>query len=119
MLQLTPHQNIYIANSFVDFRKGIDGLAASVRNLLQLNPLTGAIFVFYNRTLTSIKLLTFDGQGFWLHTKRLSQGKFKYNFSNTNPYLTVCHRSLYILIHNGDPKSANLSKDWLPIKPHA
>lgn len=116
MLQLTPHQNIFIANTFADFRKGIDGLAAYVRNQLLLDPLSGAIFVFYNRSRTTIKILTFDGQGFWLHTKRLSQGTFKYNPTNANPYLTVCHRSLYILIHNGDPKAANISKNWKPIK---
>jgi transposase len=117
MLQLTPQQTIYIANIPIDFRKGIDGLAASVRNQLELDPLTGGLFMFYNRARTTIKILTFDGQGFWLHTKRLSQGKFKRQLLDTqNPYFAICHRSLYILIHNGDPKAANLAKDWRPLK---
>jgi len=119
MLQLTPQQNIYVANSFVDFRKGIDGLAATVRNHLSLDPLAGGLFMFYNKTQTTIKILVYDGQGFWLHTKRLSSGKFTHNLHPKNPdlYLKICHRSLYILIHNGNPNTANLAKDWRPIKP--
>jgi transposase len=117
MLQLTPHLNIYLANLSVDFRKGIDGLSAIVRNQLEFDPLTGDLFMFYNRSRTTIKILNFDGQGFWLHTKRLSQGKFSRHLDTKNPCLKICDRSLYILIHNGDPKAAQLAKDWRPIKP--
>ena len=76
MLQLTPQSRIFLAVQPVDFRKGIDGLAALCRNLLHENPLGGTVYVFRNRTGTTLKLLAYDGQGFWLCTKRLSQGRF-------------------------------------------
>ena len=116
MLQLTPKSIIFLATIPVDFRKGIDGLAAVCRTQLNMNPLDGAIFLFYNNSRTTIKILTYDGQGFWLFIKRISKGKFKHkNTVNKNNYQEICYRSLSILINNGDPYSANLSKDWRKI----
>ena len=40
------------------------------------NPLEGAVYVFRNRAGTALKLLLYDGQGYWLCMKRLSQGRF-------------------------------------------
>jgi transposase len=68
MLQLTPQSRIFLAVQPVDFRKGIDGLAALCRQVLHDNPLGGAVYVFRNRTGTTLKLLAYDGQGFWLCT---------------------------------------------------
>jgi transposase len=75
MLQLTPQSRIFVALAPVDFRKGIDGLAALCRRAFSQNPLDGAIYVFRNRTGTTLKLLCYDGQGYWLCTKRLSAGR--------------------------------------------
>ena len=66
MLQLTPQSRIFVALVPVDFRKGIDGLAALCRRAFGQNPLDGAIYVFRNRTGTALKLLYYDGQGDWL-----------------------------------------------------
>ena len=65
MLQLTPQSRIFLAVPPVDCRKGIDGLAALCRQTLGENPLGGAVYVFRNRTGTTLKLLAYDGQGFW------------------------------------------------------
>src|SRR5262245_11901004 len=72
MLQLTPQSRIFLAVHPVDFRKGIAGLAALCRHTLHDNPLGGAVYVFRNRTGTTLKLLAYDGQGFWLCTNYLS-----------------------------------------------
>jgi transposase len=66
MLQLTPQTRILLATEPVDFRKGIDGLAAVCRRVLLEQPLSGTVFVFRNRAGTALKLLCYDGQGFWL-----------------------------------------------------
>jgi transposase len=66
MLQLSPQSRIFVAVEPVDFRRGIDGLGAICRQQLEQNPLHGAVFVFRNRRATAIKLLVYDGQGFWL-----------------------------------------------------
>jgi transposase len=61
MLQLTPQSRIFLATEPVDFRKGIDGLAAVCRLVLREQPFSGAVFVFHNRAATTIKLLCYDG----------------------------------------------------------
>src|SRR6266540_4241987 len=78
MIQLTPQMRLVVAVVPVDFRRGIDGLARVCRELLSADPLSGTVFAFRNRRATAIKLLTYDGQGFWLCQKRLSQGRFRY-----------------------------------------
>jgi len=123
MLQLSPQSIIFVATSYVDFRKGIDGLAAFCKNTLGVNPLSGSSFLFYNRALTTIKILTYEGQGYILFTKRLSSGKFKACpkslkintklFASKNDHSRqICHRLLYVLINNGDPSTVKFSKDW-------
>ena len=78
MIQVTPQMRILVAVEPADFRKGIDGLARVCRQELASDPFSGAAFVFRNRRATSIKVLVFDGQGFWLATKRLSAGRFRF-----------------------------------------
>ena len=76
MLQVTPHTRILVAIEPADFRKGIDGLARQCKELLREDPFSGTMFVFRNRRGTAVKLLMYDGQGFWLCQKRLSTGRF-------------------------------------------
>ena len=60
MVQLTPQSRIFLATQPVDFRKGIDGLAAVCRQVLGEQPLSGAVYVFRNRSSTAIKILFYD-----------------------------------------------------------
>ncbi len=57
-------------------RKGIDSLAELCRAKLDADPFSGCLFAFRSRRATSIKVLVYDGQGFWLATKRLSKDAF-------------------------------------------
>jgi transposase len=109
MLQISPSTRIFVCNQLVDFRKGIDGLAGICRNKLEQDPFQGALFVFLNRSRTSIRLLIYDGQGFWLCTKRLSKGKFQWwpeNQTSLDP------RQIQTLLWNGNPDLAQFSGDW-------
>ena len=113
MLQITAKSTIYISSTHIDFRKGIDGIAALCRNKLGIEPMDGAFFLFYNRTKTTIKILSYDGQGFWLCTKRLSVGRFKWDLPTNDKILsakTICYRMLNILINNGS--GAKFAQDW-------
>ena len=76
MIQLTSSTPIFVAAQPADFRCGIDGFVALCKQQLAQEPRTGAVFVFINRRHTQIRALRYDGNGFWLMTKRLSQGKF-------------------------------------------
>lgn len=78
MIQVTPHMRVLVAVEPVDFRRGIDGLARLVREVLSSDPFNGWVFAFRNRRATAVKLLLYDGQGFWLCQKRLSAGRFRH-----------------------------------------
>lgn len=77
MIQLHHQTPILLATEPVDFRKGIDGFVALCRDKLAQTPNNGHYFVFVNRDRTRIRLLTYDGTGYWLMTKRLSKGRFQ------------------------------------------
>ena len=77
MIQVMPQMRIRVAIEAADFRRGIDGLSQPCRASLSVDPFAGALFVFRNRRHTAIKLLVYDGQGFWLRHKRLSKGRLK------------------------------------------
>jgi transposase len=113
MIQITPHMRILLAVEPADFRKGIDGLVGLCRQVLLSNPLEGALFVFRNRSRRSLKLLVYDGQGFWLCQKRLSQGRFGW-WPNT-PDQNVCGlqaHELQLLLWNGNPTAAKAAPMW-------
>ena len=78
MIQLVPQLKILVAYEPVDFRKGIDGLVAVCRQHLQQDPFSGCVFLFRNRAATAVKLLVYDGTGFWLCLKRFSQGRLRW-----------------------------------------
>ena len=67
---------VYLACGVTDMRKGIDGLAALVQSRLRQKPTSGAVLAFRGRRGDSIKLLTWDGQGFCLYYKVLEKGRF-------------------------------------------
>lgn len=60
----------------VDMRNGFEGLSALVREQLQKDPLSGALYLFSNKTRTRAKVLHFDGSGLCVYSKRLEKGRF-------------------------------------------
>jgi transposase len=112
ILQLTPQSRIFLAVEPVDFRAGIDRLAAFCRERLAQNPLEGAVYVFRNRRRTALKLLLYDGQGYWLCTKRLSQGRFHWWPHAETTAWRLSARELHILLWNGHPEAAHMAEDW-------
>ena len=69
---------VFVATEPVDFRKGMDGLAAVVQGQLRLDPFCGAVFVFRAKRADRVKLLVWDGSGLTLIYKRLDEGKFSW-----------------------------------------
>lgn len=115
MLLLTPHMRILLAVSPVDFRKGIPGLMGICKKHLDEDPFSGAIFAFKNRKERAVKLLTYDGQGFWLCLKKFSSGSLKWWPNNHTLLSSVTVHELQILLAQGIPSKANLGSDWIPI----
>ena len=112
MLQLTPQSRIFLATQPVDFRKGMDGLAAVCRQVLGEKPLTGAVYVLRNRAGTALKLLLYDGQGYWMMMKRLSQGRFRWWPHSADARVPLSARELIIVLWNGNPDGAQMAQDW-------
>jgi len=130
MIQITPHMRIFLATGPVDFRKGIDGLVSVCGKVLNEDPFSGGMFIFRNKRRTTLKILLYDGQGFWLFVKRLSRGKFDWwpqslnknrteneiENKNTTNTLNLSPAQLHLLLWNGDPSSAKIGKNWKRIK---
>jgi transposase len=103
MLQLTPQMRILVAIESVDGRKGIDGLVQLCREKLAADPFSGCVFVFRSRRATSIRLLVYDGQGFWLTQKRLSKGRFLWWPSGSGPSRSLEAYQAQLLVAAGNP----------------
>jgi len=118
MLQITPQMKILIAIEPADFRKGIDGLARLCQEALRHDPFTGTAFVFRNRPATALKVLVYDGQGFWLCHKRLSQGRFRFWPTTADgPACALAAHQLHVLLSAGNPDGAQAPADWRPVGP--
>ena len=67
---------VFVAMRPVDFRKGMDGLAALAQERLRLDPFSGVVLVFRAKRADRVKILVWDGSGMTLAYKRLDDGKF-------------------------------------------
>lgn len=76
MLSLPPSVRLFVSREPVDMRKAFDGLAALVRDVLEEDPLSGHLFIFFNRRGDRAKILWWDRSGFWLLCRRLEAGRF-------------------------------------------
>lgn len=120
MLQITPQMKVLVAVEPADFRKGIDGLVRLCKESLHQDPFAGAVFVFRNRRGTAVKALVYDGQGFWLCHKRLSQGRFRWWPSSSGGVSKqLAAHQLSVLFSAGNPARTAAAPDWRSVSPHS
>jgi transposase len=113
MILLTPQMKILVHIEPVDFRNGLDGLIHIVKSKIKEDPFSGALFLFKNKKGHSIKSICYDGQGYWLFMKRLSEGKFRHWPTETGSHsVKLLSRELQVLLWNGDPSRALMKSDW-------
>ena len=117
MLQITPHHTLLLAVKPVDFRKGIDSLAALCLQILEEDPLSGVLFFFTNKRRESIKILVYDGNGFWLSQKRFSKGRLAWWPEENAPTFSLNPSQVHILLSQGNPSATQLPPDWRSITP--
>jgi transposase len=114
MIQVPAQASVFVMHEPVNFRKGIDGMAAVARVVLEQEPMSGAWFVFRNRGRQMLRILFYDGSGFWLATKRLSKGTFA-NWpagDGTQQCSALLARELQVLIWGGDPSRCAFPEIW-------
>ena len=116
MLAITPQMRILVAVEAVDFRKGIDSLAELCRAKLNADPFSGCVFVFRSRRTTSIKVLVYDGQGFWLATKRLSKGRFRWWPQSSDASKPLRVHQAQVLFAAGNPRPCRSRVATDPVK---
>ncbi|MBI3683696.1 MAG: IS66 family insertion sequence element accessory protein TnpB [Acidobacteria bacterium] len=117
MIQLAAQMRILVAVAPIDFRCGIDGLARLCRDQLNSDPFCGALFVFRNRRASAIKILGYDGQGFWLCQKRLSSGRFGFWPTAASAHGKALDATeLQVLLRGGDPGAIRTAPLWRPLE---
>ena len=115
MIQLSVQTKVYCAVETVDFRKGIDGLRQVCAETLEKAPFGGGVFLFRNRRQTAIKILFYDGQGFWLCLKRLSRGRFRWWAEATaddRRTKELMISEIQVLLWNGNPAHSGMQSPW-------
>jgi transposase len=116
MLQLTPQMRILVAIEPVDFRNGIDGLVRLCKETLRQDPFQGIVFAFRNRRGTAVKVLMYDGQGFWPAHKRLSTGRFCWWPAGGDQRANaLAAHQLQVLLCAGDPENTKAAPNWCPV----
>lgn len=89
MIDLNLVKNIYLYGGVTDFRKGINGLIDKISNDFDINEITNSLFLFCNKSKTSIKIIEVEKSGIWLYQKRFKSGKFIYPNSNNKAQITT------------------------------
>jgi len=118
LIQIAPQFRILVAIEAIDGRKGIDAIAQLCQEKLNADPFSGYLFIFRTRRGTAIRLLQYDGQGFWLATKRLSKGRFQWwpKSTGTPPGAarTLRAHQAQLLLAAGNP-DAEAPPAWRPL----
>lgn len=112
MLQITPQHQLFIAIEPVNFKNGIDGIKALCQHQWDIDPFHGQVFIFRNRKGTSIKVLSYDGNGFWLCQKRFSAGKLTWWPKTAQEAISIRAVELLVMLQQGNPMAAHLPEDW-------
>ena len=84
MLNFPANVTIYLHTEPTDMRKGIDGLSGIVRGQFSGDPVDGSLYLFVNRRRDRLKILHWDGTGFWVFYKVLERGTFEVRKSDGN-----------------------------------
>ncbi len=110
MLSLNSYR-LYLHVHSCDMRKGIDGLSGLVRNEMDLDPLNGSIYIFFNKSRNLVKLLKWDTTGFSIFYKRLSRGSFgKYPTGVGNRTCHIARDELLCILEGIELKSVRKRK---------
>jgi len=103
---------IYLAAGTTDMRKGFEGLYGMARDRLQIDPLSGHVFLFANAQRNRLKLLFWDGSGLWVCAKRLEKGRFRWPESRGEETKVVLSQEELALLLGGIDLADTQRRPW-------
>ena len=112
MIPLAPGSSIFVVNEAVSFACRLNGMLGICRDVLAIEPMDGAYIVFRNRKGTMIRVIFYDGDGFWLCEKRFSQGSIRHWCGRGGVITSVTARELGVLLWRGNPAGAGFPSLW-------
>ena len=111
----TKKIRIFLYTKKVDGRWGMDRLAHVVESRIGLEPRSGALFVFFNKSMSRVRIFYYDGSGSCLFYKRLEKGIFKFpKFSAGQLSLDIAPTELALLLEGCDLKHISKPRPWQP-----
>jgi len=102
MFPISSQSRFLLYTQPADMRKSFDGLQGIVNNHLNKSPLSGEVYIFINKRRDRIKMLVWDGDGFWLFYKRLEKGRFQTLPSNEAKDIHISYETLVMLLQGID-----------------
>jgi transposase len=112
MLHLSAHCTYYFCTLPVDMRKGFDSLSGLVQQQLQLDALSGSIFIFLNKKRSQAKLLLWEGDGFSLYYKRLEKGGYDMPAVTNGNHCPVTAQQLQFILQGVQLKNIKMKKRY-------
>jgi transposase len=119
MLTLPPAVQLYVATQPVDARKSFNGLSLYVQSVMNLSPMCGHLFIFFNRRRDQVRILYWDRSGYALWAKRLERGRFALSPKLNSPSgtATIEAAELALILEGISLAGANRRPRWEPMDP--
>jgi transposase len=106
---------VYLGVEPVDMRRGFNGLHHEITEKLKEDAISGAYFVFCNKSRNRLKIYYFDGTGVWIFAKRLEEGRFSWpKASHNENKVHLTPDALQLLLAGIDMKDG-CRKSWYEV----
>ena len=114
VLSIPAQSHVFLACGATDMRKSFDGLCAIVEHCFERDPYAGDVFTFFNRRRTYVKMIVWDGNGFWLVAKRLEGGTFEdwHVATDSTTHVEIERAQLSMLLEGIDLKKAKFRRHY-------
>ena len=113
MLSLPSTMRVFVATGSTDMRKSFRGLVALTIGVVRQDPMSGHLYVFFNRRKTMMKSIYWDRNGYCLIAKRLERGSFVLPHAKDG-VVELEAAELALLLEGIDLTNARLRPRWTP-----
>lgn len=114
MLSIPPTMRVFVGLEATDMRKSFDGLVGLTQGVIKQDPLSGHLFVFFNRRRTMMKSVYWDRNGYCLVAKRLEKGTFLLPMANEDGVVELEAAELALILEGIDLTHARRRPRWTP-----